>query len=117
MSDCDHDDFENGKCLECGATKRSLNTAWSTNRLVELKIPFVAKNNGAHLIVGNSTDLRERRSWDRQTGKLVIDFWPATGLWKVRGNDEQHRGVRKMLRKIKRVVLDRRRAASSTTRP
>jgi len=31
----------------------------------------------------------------------TYDFWPGTGLWKLRGGTRTHRGVRKLLEQIK----------------
>lgn len=49
-------------------------------------IPFVAKNGGAHLIVS--------------AAGLVVDFWPETGLWAVRGTNERRRGVRHLIKRL-----------------
>lgn len=47
-------------------------------------IDFESRNDGAHLIVkGEGT---------------TIDFWPGTGLWKVRHTTIQRRGVFPLLR-------------------
>lgn len=61
--------------------KRADNRESSAAILAEAGIPFVSKNEGAHLIVRND-----------------IDFWPGTGLWRVRGSTQRHRGVSKLLK-------------------
>jgi hypothetical protein len=64
--------------------KRASNRDRSTEILVIAGIPFVSKNNGAHLIVA------ER-----------YDFWPGTGLWMERGKSRKHRGIRSLVERIK----------------
>lgn len=63
--------------------KRADNRAASADLLRSAGIPFESKNNGAHLIVS-------------AMGK-TIDFWPGTGLWMVRGERKQYRGVRRLI--------------------
>lgn len=67
-----------------GQEKRANNRDRSTEILVLAGIPFVSKNNGAHLIVA------ER-----------FDFWPGTGLWMERGKAQKHRGIRSLVARIK----------------
>jgi len=62
--------------------KKRDNTASSTALLQRLGALFESKNNGAHLVV--------------QSGHNVVDFWPSTGLWIVRGEKTKRRGVRKL---------------------
>ena len=50
--------------------KRADNRENSAEYLTERGIPFVSKNNGAHLIVEGAT--------------CFIDFWPGTGKWHSR---------------------------------
>lgn len=64
--------------------KRASNRDRSTEILVLAGIPFVSKNNGAHLVVA------ER-----------YDFWPGTGLWIERGTSKKHRGIRSLVQRIK----------------
>lgn len=64
--------------------KRAENTLRSTEILVIAGIPFVSKNNGAHLIVDGR-----------------FDFWPSTGLWVERGKTRKNRGIRNLIDRIK----------------
>ncbi len=64
--------------------KRERNTKSSTDVLMHKRISFVKRNNGAHLIIKHFDQL--------------IDFWPATGLWKVRNTPKENRGVFKLLK-------------------
>lgn len=64
--------------------KRADNREKGADRLTRLGVEYEAKNMGAHLIV-------------RHDGK-VIDYWPGTGKWEVRGSNCGNRGIRKMLR-------------------
>ena len=45
---------------------------------------FSIHNNGAHIIIG----------------PRKIDFWPGTGMWKVRGTDHKGFGLGKLIRFI-----------------
>jgi hypothetical protein len=54
-----------------GQVKRASNRAQSPEFLREAGVEFEVKNGGAHLIVKGPAGL--------------IDFWPGTGLWIVRG--------------------------------
>lgn len=69
---------------EASKEKRANNRDRSTEILVVAGVPFVSKNNGAHLIVA------ER-----------FDFWPGTGLWKERGGRKTGRGIRGLLQLVK----------------
>lgn len=64
--------------------KRSKNREDSAQMLLAAGVEFLSKNNGAHLIV--------------TTKAGIFDFWPGTGLWKMRGATQTHRGVRKLLK-------------------
>lgn len=63
--------------------KRASNRTNSAELLREAGIAFEAKNIDAHLIV-------------RHAG-CVIDFWPGTGLWMVRGGPTRRYGVRSLI--------------------
>ena len=64
--------------------KRASNREESARILAESGVSFMTRNDGAHLIVvGNGH---------------TFDFWPGTGLWKMRGSTKQHRGVRKLVK-------------------
>ena len=67
--------------------KRAKNRADSASVLRNAGLLFVEKNNGAHLIV---TGARGH----------IVDFWPGTGLWKMRGSTQQHRGVGKLVKML-----------------
>lgn len=64
-------------------SKREHNRRYSTKLLSAKRVKFKAVNNGYHLIITH----RER----------TVDFWPSTGLWKVRNADIQSRGVKSLL--------------------
>ena len=66
--------------------KRAKNREDSAQMLRDAGVQFLENNNGAHLIV--------------TVGEHVFDFWPGTGLWKMRGSTQQHRGVRGLLKMI-----------------
>lgn len=55
-------------------------------RLEAAGIQFESKNGGAHLVVS--------------AAGLVVDFWPGTGLWVVRGTNERRRGVRHLIKRL-----------------
>lgn len=63
--------------------KKRDNLALSTDILRQRGVAFESKNNGVHLIVSG--------------GSMVIDFWPSTGKWIVRGGCSG-RGVFPLLR-------------------
>lgn len=65
--------------------KRLSNREFSTQRLVDLNIPFESKNLGIHLIISCNA--------------VVIDFWPSTGLWMERGTGKKMRGVRNLIKR------------------
>lgn len=63
--------------------KRRTNLAASTKILKASKIEFESKNNGLHLVVHGKYNL--------------IDFWPSTGKFMVRGTEIVGRGVKQVL--------------------
>jgi len=63
--------------------KRADNREASAEMLKAAGIAFKSKNIDAHLIV--------------QAGSKVVDFWPGTGLWIVRGISRKGRGVRSLI--------------------
>lgn len=63
--------------------KRAGNRDQSAAVLSRAGIVFEEKNIGAHLIVFG--------------GETTIDFWPGTGLWIVRGENQRRYGVRKLV--------------------
>lgn len=68
---------------EQSKAKRASNREQSTQMLVDAKVRFESKNDGAHLIING--------------GKTTIDFWPGTGKWLVRGDKRWNRGIAKLL--------------------
>jgi len=66
--------------------KRASNRDNSAELLMAEGIEFESKNIGAHLIV--------------KGGGKIIDFWPGTGLWIVRGSINKRRGVRQLIAAI-----------------
>lgn len=74
--------------------KRESNRMGSTKMLENNKIPFKALNNGAHLVI------------QYDTPKIIIDFWPGTGLFRVRHVRPEYksRGVRNLLKYIQNRV-------------
>lgn len=63
--------------------KRSDNREASAALLTRAGVVFESKNAGAHLVV--------------LSGQHVVDFWPGTGLWIVRGARAKRRGARKLI--------------------
>lgn len=72
--------------------KRLGNRNFSTQRLIDLNIPFESKNDGIHLIV-------------RLPNDNLIDFWPSTGLWMERGTNKKMRGVRNLIFRYDSLIL------------
>lgn len=60
--------------------RRAANRENSAELLMAAGVKFDSKNVGAHLIVSHAGH--------------TYDFWPGTGLWKMRGSPKSHRGVR-----------------------
>lgn len=65
--------------------KRAANTQSSTEILKAEGFTFLSLNGGAHLVVA---------------GNGIVDFWPSTGLWIVRGG-KKGRGVKNLIKFIK----------------
>ncbi len=65
--------------------KRADNREQSARMLSAAGIQFQSKNDGTHLIVAGYKG-------------HVYDFWPGTGLWRMRGSPTDHRGVRSLIR-------------------
>lgn len=63
--------------------KRAKNRDDSLRILREARAVFEVKNGGAHVIV--------------TAADQMIDFWPGTGLWIVRGKEKRRRGVASLL--------------------
>jgi len=64
--------------------KREHNRRYSTKLLSARRVKFKIANKGYHLIIEELTD-------------SLIDFWPSTGLWKVRGDTKSGRGIKSLL--------------------
>ena len=64
--------------------KKRVNLEASTKMLEDAGIPFIKKNGGVHLIVGDG----------------AFDFWPSTGLFINRANQKQGRGVKNLLKAL-----------------
>ena len=64
--------------------KRANNRQSSPDMLRSAGVPFTSKNGDAHLIA--TTD-----------GGHIVDFWPGTGLWIMRGSTKHHGGVRQLI--------------------
>lgn len=64
--------------------KRETNRKSSADLLRSAGVKFISKNNAAHLIV------------NADRGQIV-DFWPGTGLWIMRGSTQRHGGVKKLI--------------------
>ncbi len=67
--------------------KRASNRDASPKLLADAGIKFSVRNGDAHLIVEAPTGL--------------IDFWPGTGKWIVRGAKRNGRGVRGLIKFIR----------------
>lgn len=67
-----------------GQYKRARNRASSPEILEDAGIAYESRNDGAHLVV-------------RSSRGYVVDFWPGTGLWIVRGEQRRGRGVHGLL--------------------
>lgn len=68
---------------EMSQQKRKHNRESSAEILTNNCVQYDVRNSGAHLIVRH--------------GNLVVDFWPGTGRWIVRGDEVKGFGVFKLL--------------------
>lgn len=73
---------------EASKERRAKNRERGPELLREAGIPFEVYNGGAHLKVGFQGD--------------IYDYWPGTGYWKSSETRSGHRGVRKLIERIKR---------------
>lgn len=69
---------------EDSRAKRANNRVSSAELLRKAGVDFESRNAGAHLIVSSA--------------RVVVDFWPGTGLWIERGRARRGRGVRKLIK-------------------
>lgn len=67
--------------------KRRSNLAHSTRLLETNGIPVTVHNGGIHLVLTK--------------GDQIIDYWPSTGLWWIRGTSNKRRGVQRLLAYMK----------------
>ena len=69
---------------QASQNKREHNRRYSTKLLSSRKYKFKVVNEGYHLIIEEIHD-------------KFIDFWPSTGLWKVRGTKKSNRGIKSLI--------------------
>lgn len=69
-------------------TKRAMNRANALPALDGAGLPYRVHNGGAHIVV--------------TADEWSVDFWPGTGLWKVREVGIQGRGIRTLISFCKR---------------
>lgn len=69
--------------------KRASNRKSSRELMHEAGLQFEARNGDAHLIV--------------KAADVMIDFWPGTGLWIVRGQPTRRYGVRGLIQFCQRA--------------
>ena len=70
---------------EAKKEKRALNRKYSRDLLIKRGIRLDSHNGGVHLVI-HHVDMNR-----------VYDFWPGTGLWKLRGGEAKGRGVLNLL--------------------
>lgn len=63
-----------------GQQRRAGNRASGRAALDAAGIAYESKNNGAHLILAG-----------------IVDYWPGTGLWRVRNMNKSGRGIKALL--------------------
>lgn len=73
--------------------KRASNRANSAQTLRTFGIGFTSHNSGAHLIVKH--------------GEKIIDFWPGTGKWFVRGQSDGKRGVMNLVKFCQKGIKEK----------
>ena len=73
-----------------GQQRRASNREHGAQMLAEAGVLFESKNDGAHLIV--------------HANGHTYDYWPGTGLWRMRGSTKQSRGVRGLLKRVGRQM-------------
>lgn len=71
---------------QASVDRRARNRKNGASMLERAGVPFVSKNEGAHLIV--------RDRWD---------YWPGTGLWSDRRTQERRRGIHSLFVAIGRA--------------
>jgi hypothetical protein len=53
------------------------------------RIDFISRNMGVHLVVSHAG--------------AVVDYWPGTGLWIVRGSNLKCRGVKRLIEHLRKL--------------
>lgn len=66
--------------------KRLKNYEYAINVFKTNNISYLLKNGGYHLIVNHN--------------KMVIDYWPTTGKFSIRGSGIYQRGINKLMKKL-----------------
>lgn len=69
--------------------RRAANRDHGARRLDQAEVAYETKNDGAHLIVSHCG--------------IVVDYWPGTGLWRVRSTGESQRGIGSLLTRLRRA--------------
>ena len=69
-----------------GQEARQANRDNAPRLLAEYGIPFVSKNDGAHLIVKRHPH--------------TVNFWPGTGKWKFRTSQKYGHGILNLIREL-----------------
>jgi len=64
--------------------KKRKNLEWSTNKLRDLGVDFVQRNNGVHLIIFGMIN--------------TYDFYPSTGKYKARNCEKWERGLKNLIK-------------------
>lgn len=68
--------------------KRAGNRSAAHTTLLKSGLDFISNNEGAHLIV---TGVHKGKP-------TTVDYWPGTGLWRVRGETTRNYTIRNLLR-------------------
>lgn len=68
--------------------RRAANFQGSAAMLAENGLFYTTNNDGIHMIVTNGRG-------------STADFWPTTGKFNIRGQQEYHRGVRLLIKKLR----------------
>ena len=68
--------------------KRSANRKQGESELFLRRVPFLKKNQGAHLIVFPEDAVKR------------VDYWPGTGLWRSYYGSKEGRGIQSLLKHI-----------------
>jgi len=66
--------------------RRKRYRSYGSSRLEALGVQFTTRNDGAHLIITHA-------------GK-VVDYWPGTGKFIVRGSNRHRRGINNLLKTL-----------------